>query len=174
MEMRKPLRPKVKRNSPAPTPPPPPGEEYLRFTCPCGASLKIPEWRLDGHGVCPRCKRRLLLTGKAGRDGASVVKPLVLEGDRNGQTFMIEDQYRIEDHFKEIPQAQEKIAFHCPCGFKLHARPSMVDKRGKCPECGARLLLVGKRNARTQMLEIHPLVVEEASSGDTQLVEPSS
>jgi hypothetical protein len=166
--MRKPTRPRAK---PAKAPPPPPPDEYVRFACPCGAALKIPAWRMDGHGLCPRCKRRLLLAGKADSKGNSVVKPLLLEGDRNGQTFMIEDQFRIEDHFKEIPEPQDKIAFHCPCGFKLHARPILVDKRGKCPTCGSRLLLVGKKNPRTQKLEIHPLVVDEAPSGDTQLFE---
>lgn len=165
--MRKPLKHRPKLTKPAAPPPAPPSDDYLRFVCPCGAALKIPAWRVDQHGLCPKCKRRLLLTAQ----GSSSVKPIPLDGDRNGSTFMIEDQYRIEDHFKEIPQAQDKIGFHCPCGFKLHARPSLVDKRGKCPECGARLLLVGKRNARTQLLEIHPLVVDEASSGDTQLVE---
>jgi hypothetical protein len=167
--MKKPARPKPK--APKPAAPPPPDDDYIRFACPCGAALKIPAWRVDGHGLCPKCKRRLLLTGKAGTQGKSFVNPLLLEGDKTGQTFMIEDQFRIEDHFKEIPETQEKIAFHCPCGFKLHARPSMVDKRGKCPQCGSRLLLVGKKNARTQLLEIHPLVVDEASSGDTQLFE---
>lgn len=165
--MRKPVKPKARAAKPAAPPP----DEYIRFTCPCGAALKIPEWRLDGHGVCPRCKRRLLLSGKETPKGGSQVRPLVLEGDRNGQTFVIEPQYRIEDHFKEIPDAQDKIAFHCPCGFKLHARLAMVDKRGKCARCGARLLLVGKKNARSGLLEIHPLVVDEAPSGDTTLFE---
>lgn len=166
--MRKPVKSKLRAAKPAPAPP---ADEYIRFACPCGAALKIPEWRLDGHGVCPKCKRRLLLSGKETRKGGAQVSPLVLEGDRSGQTFMIEPQYRIEDHFKEIPDAQDKIAFHCPCGFKLHARLSMVDKRGKCPDCGARLLLVGKKNARSGMMEIHPLVVDEAPSGDTRLVD---
>lgn len=174
--MRKPLRPKRPAPKPAAPPPPPPqaaDPDYLRFTCPCGAALKIPAWRVDGHGVCPRCKRRLLLTGRSDTTGKSTVNPLLLGGEeeKSGQTFMIEDQFRIEDHFREIPDPQEKIAFHCPCGFKLHARPAMVDKRGKCPQCSARLLLVGKKNPRTQLLEIHPLVVDEAPSGDTQVFE---
>jgi DNA-directed RNA polymerase subunit RPC12/RpoP len=109
----------------------------------------------------------------SGGPGKSAVNPLLLaqEDDKSGQPFMIEDQFRIEDHFREITDPQEKIAFHCPCGFKLHARPTMVDKRGKCPQCSARLLLVGKKNPRSQLLEIHPLVVDEAPSGDTQLFE---
>ena len=166
--MRKPAKSKPKAARPST---PPPADEYVRFVCPCGAALKIPAWRLDGHGVCPRCKRRLLLSGKESARGGTQVSPLVLEGDRNGQTFMIEPQYRIEDHFKEIPDAQDKIAFHCPCGFKLHARLSVVDKRGKCPQCGARLLLVGKKNPRSGLMEIHPLVVDEEPSGDTRVVD---
>ena len=175
--MRKPLRPRRRAPNPAPSAappaPPPPQDDYLRFACPCGAALKIPAWRVDGHGLCPRCKRRLLLTGVSGGPGKSAVNPLLLaqEDDKSGQPFMIEDQFRIEDHFREITDPQEKIAFHCPCGFKLHARPTMVDKRGKCPQCSARLLLVGKKNPRSQLLEIHPLVVDEAPSGDTQLFE---
>ena len=170
--MKRHARPRPKAAKPPPPPTSPPSDpDYIRFTCLCGAALKIPAWRVDGHGVCPKCKRRLLLTGKAGTQGGSYVHPLLLEGEKSGQTFMIEDQYRIEDHFREIPETQEKIGFHCPCGFRLHARPSMVDKRGKCPQCGARLLLVGKKNPRTELLEIHPLVVDEAPSGDTQLFE---
>lgn len=167
--MKKPLRPRSK-SKPAPPPPEPP-DEYIRFTCSCGAALKIPAWRLDGHGLCPRCKRRLLLSGKVDESGKGFVHPLVLEGDRNGQTFMIEDQFRIEDHFKEIQDPQDKIAFTCPCGFKMHARLNLVDKRGKCPRCSARLLLVGKRNPRTDQMEIHPLVLDTERSGDTQVVE---
>ena len=165
--------PRSRRTPAKPAAPAPPQDDYIRFTCPCGAALKIPAWRVDGHGLCPRCKRRLLLTGKAETPAKSYVHPLLLGGDetKSGQTIMIEDQFRIEDHFKEIPEPQDKIGFHCPCGFKLHARPAMVDKRGKCPQCGARLLLVGKKNPRNQLLEIHPLVVDEAPSGDTQLFE---
>jgi DNA-directed RNA polymerase subunit RPC12/RpoP len=138
----------------------------VRFSCPCGAQLKIPAWQVDGHGICPRCRRRLLLTGKADARGQVQIHPLVLgEHEKSGRTFMI------EDHFREMPEAQDKIAFHCPCGRKLFARPAMLDRRGKCPECNARLLLVGKTNARTQKLEIHPLVLDEAGTGDTMVIE---
>jgi hypothetical protein len=79
--------------------------------------------------------------------------------------------YRIEDHFREIaPPAQDKISFRCPCGRKLVARPSMADKRGKCPWCNARLLLVGKVNPKTRLLEIHPLTIDTASTGDTMVI----
>jgi DNA-directed RNA polymerase subunit RPC12/RpoP len=127
----------------------------------------VPAWRVDSHGLCPKCKRRLLLVGKTDRSGQIAIQPMVLDNDAkaSGQTFLI------EDHFKELPDLPDKIGFHCPCGFKLFARPGMLDKRGKCPHCGARLLLVGKQNPRTHQLEIHPLVVEEAPSGDTQMFE---
>lgn len=147
-------------------PAPPPPAEPLRFKCPCGAALKIPASQVDGHGACSRCRRRLLLAGKTGPDGRIVIHPLVLgEAQKSGRTFLI------EDHFRELAGPQEKIAFHCPCGRKLFARPSMIEKRGKCPECGARLLLVGKTHPRTRKLEIHPLIVEEASSGDTMMID---
>jgi len=152
---------------------PPATPDVFRFTCSCGAALKIPAWRVDGHGVCPRCRRRLLLTGKHDPSGRTRVHPLVLgETDKSGQTFLIEDPFKIEDHFKEIEAPQEKIPFSCPCGRKLVARPSLLDKRGKCPECGARLLLVGKTNPRTRRLEIHPLVLDDATgTGDTMVIE---
>jgi DNA-directed RNA polymerase subunit RPC12/RpoP len=67
----------------------------------------------------------------------------------------------------EIP---EKLPFKCPCGRRLVSRPAMVDKRGKCPHCQARLLLVGKVNPKTRKLEIHPLVVESPRSGDTMVL----
>src|SRR5205814_5404245 len=78
--------------------------------------------------------------------------------------------YRIEDHFQEMPEVPAKLAFKCPCGRRLVARPNNVDKRGKCPWCQARLLLVGKVNPRTKKLEIHPLVVESPRSGDTMVI----
>jgi DNA-directed RNA polymerase subunit RPC12/RpoP len=162
-------RPKPKTRRAAAAPPPP---DVIRFVCTCGAQLKIPAWRVDGHGVCPRCRRRLHLTGKQDPSGRTVVHPLVLgDAEKSGQTFLIDDQFRIEDHFKEIPEAVDKIPFACPCGRKLVARPHLLDKRGKCPECGARLLLVGKTNPRTQRLEIHPLVLDEAGTGDTMTIE---
>ncbi len=156
--MRKPARPR--------TPPPAAPEEFVRFACPCGAPLKIPAWQVDGHGICPRCRRRLQLTGKADRSGTVRIHPLALgDQDKSGRTFLI------EDHFREVAEAPDKIGFHCPCGRKLFARPNLVDRRGKCPECGARLLLVGKTHPRTGKVEIHPLVVDEAGSGDTVLIE---
>jgi DNA-directed RNA polymerase subunit RPC12/RpoP len=79
--------------------------------------------------------------------------------------------YRIEDHFQEIAPSQAKISFKCPCGRKLVAKPAMADKRGKCPWCQARLLLVGKVNPRTRLLEIHPIVLEAQRSGDTMMIE---
>jgi DNA-directed RNA polymerase subunit RPC12/RpoP len=165
--MKKPPQRPTKPASPAPP------QDVVRFACACGAALRIPAWRVDGRGVCPKCRRRILLAGKAGPSGATVVHPLVLgQEDPSGRTFLIDDAYRIEDHFREIPEAQDKIAFFCPCGFKLHARPAQIDKRGKCPECGARLLLVGKTNPRTRKLEIHPLVIDDATgTGDTQTFE---
>jgi predicted nucleic-acid-binding Zn-ribbon protein len=172
--MRRPSRPRLRPKAKAQPPPEQPADEYIRFTCSCGAALKIPAWRVDGHGKCPKCKRRLLLSGKIDAKGKGFILPLVLESaDRSGQTFMIEPQYRIEDHFKEIEEPQDKIPFTCICSFRMNARPNMVDKRGKCPKCGARLLLVGKKNPRTHRLEIHPLVLEEDEkrSGDTQIVE---
>jgi DNA-directed RNA polymerase subunit RPC12/RpoP len=79
--------------------------------------------------------------------------------------------YRIEDHFREITAPpQDKVSFRCPCGRKLVARPSMADKRGKCPWCNARLLLVGKVNPKTRLLEIHPLAIDTASTGDTMVI----
>ncbi len=79
--------------------------------------------------------------------------------------------YRIEDHFQELAPIQDKISFKCPCGRKLVARPAMADKRGKCPWCNARLMLVGKVNPRTRLLEIHPLTLETQRSGDTMMIE---
>src|SRR5436190_19970075 len=102
--MKKQGRPKPKPKSKAATVPRDSDDDRIRFTCPCGAALKIPAWRLDGHGVCPRCKRRLLLAGKSDEKGQGFVRPLLLEGEKNGQTFVIEDQFRIEDHSKEIPE----------------------------------------------------------------------
>jgi DNA-directed RNA polymerase subunit RPC12/RpoP len=146
---------------------PPPVPELLRFKCPCGAALKIPASQVDGHGRCSRCRRRLLLSGKTGTGGKLVIHPLVLDDSKrsSGRTFLI------EDHFKEVPAPQDKVGFRCPCGRQLFARPDMVDKRGKCPECGARLLLVGKTHPRTRKLEFHPLILEEASSGDTMMID---
>ncbi len=150
-----------------PAPPAAPPPEVVRFKCPCGAALKIHPSQVDGHGVCSKCRRRLLLAGKAGPGGRVDVHPLVLDETRksSGRTFFI------DDHFRELPEPQDKIGFHCPCGRKLFARPATLDKRGKCPECGARLLLVGKTHPRTKRLEIHPLILEEASSGDTMMID---
>jgi hypothetical protein len=185
--------------------------EKVRFTCPCGAGLRVPVSRVNGHGRCPVCVQRLLLTGAKDRQGRWHLEASYLgDSDASGQTFIIEGppppsvrkaivvkpatskmsiktsvtttgtkvvtktasgkSYRIEDHFQEIADVPEKMAFKCPCGRRLVARPSNVDKRGKCPWCQARLLLVGKVNPRTKKLEIHPLVVESPPSGDTMVI----
>jgi len=187
-----------------------PTGEKVRFVCPCGAGLRVPVSRVNGHGRCPVCVQRLLLTGAKDRQGRWHLEASYLgDSDSSGQTFIIEGppppsvrkaivvkpatkvpirtsvtttgtkvttktasgkSYRIEDHFQEIAEIPEKMAFKCPCGRRLVARPSNVDKRGKCPWCQARLLLVGKVNPRTKRLEIHPLVVESPPSGDTMVI----
>lgn len=185
-------------------PPPPAGGEKVRFVCPCGAGLRVPVTRVNGHGRCPVCVQRLLLTGKKDKQGRWHLEAVYLgDTDSSGSTFIIEGpppptvrkaivvkpptqkmtvktaatkavagkSYRIEDHFQEIAEIPEKLPFKCPCGRRLVARPSNVDKRGKCPWCQARLLLVGKVNPRTRKLEIHPLVVESPRSGDTMVIQ---
>jgi hypothetical protein len=198
--------------------PPPAQVEKVRFTCPCGAGLRVPVSRINGHGRCPVCVQRLLLTGTKDRQGRWHLEAVYL-GDEasSGSTFIIEgpppptvrkaivvkapaktttrtgvarpapavtrpvtktpaakapasSSYRIEDHFREISEIPAKLPFKCPCGRRLVARPQNVDKRGKCPHCQARLLLVGKVNPRTSKLEIHPLVVEAPQSGDTVVI----
>lgn len=187
-------------------PPPPPAGEKVRFTCPCGAALRVPVARVNGHGRCPVCVQRLLLTGTKDRQGRWHLEAVYLGNtDSSGSTFIIEGpppptvkkpivvkapptktppktvktaamkppatgSYRIEDHFQEMAEVPEKLPFKCPCGRRLVSRPAMVDKRGKCPYCQARLLLVGKVNPRTRKLEIHPLVVESPRSGDTMVL----
>jgi len=184
---------------------PAPASEKVRFTCPCGAALRVPVSRVNGHGRCPVCVQRLLLTGTKDRQGRWHLEAIYLGNtDSSGSTFIIEgpppptvrkpivvktapvkavtktvkpapktaaSSYRIEDHFQEMPEVPEKLSFKCPCGRKLVSRPNMVDKRGKCPYCQARLLLVGKVNPRTRKLEIHPLVVESPRSGDTMVID---
>ena len=193
--------------------PPATATEKVRFVCPCGAGLRVPVTRVNGHGRCPVCVQRLLLTGKKDRQGRWHLEAVYLgDTDSSGQTFIIEGpppptvrkaivvkpasakapaggksapgktvstkaaappgkSYRIEDHFQEIAEIPDKLPFKCPCGRRLVSRPAMVDKRGKCPWCQARLLLVGKVNPRTKKLEIHPLVVEAPRSGDTMVLQ---
>lgn len=190
--------------------PPAPIGEKVRFTCPCGTALRVPVSRVNGHGRCPVCVQRLLLTGTKDRQGRWHLEAIYLgNSDSSGSTFIIEGpppptvrkpivvkappskivkpspakaptkvvpkaatgSYRIEDHFQEVAEVPEKLSFKCPCGRKLVSRPNMVDKRGKCPHCQARLLLVGKVNPRTRKLEIHPLVVESPRSGDTMVID---
>lgn len=147
----------------------------VRFTCPCGAALRVPAERVGGHGICPKCRRRLQL----GKASAKSVRPRELgeEVDHSGKTFLLEEPFRIEDHFKEIaapppPRTSNvRVPFVCPCGRKLATSLSNVDKRARCPHCGARLLLVGKANPRSRKLEIHPLALEVPSSGDTMLLD---
>ena len=134
--------------------------------CPCGAALRIPPASVDKEADCPRCRRRLHLVGKRDERGRLSIHPLVVDDREKIRTR----SFRIEDHFREIPIPQ-KIPFLCPCGRRLVARPAMVDKRGRCPFCGARLLLVGKTDPRTQKVEIHPLTIEAPLSGDTFLLE---
>jgi hypothetical protein len=185
--------------------PAPAAVEKVRFTCPCGAALRVPVARVNGHGRCPVCVQRLLLTGTKDRQGRWHLEAVYLGNtDSSGSTFIIEGpppptvkkpivvkpatkaptkttkapaakapatgNYRIEDHFQEMAEIPEKLPFKCPCGRRLVSRPSMVDKRGKCPYCQARLLLVGKVNPKTRKLEIHPLVVESPRSGDTMVL----
>jgi len=163
---------KTKRFAALPSP-----VEYLRFKCPCGAALRIPKEKAGGHGVCPKCKRRLLLGTRKVAGKVQVAPSALGRKDPSGQTFLIENTYRIEDHFKEIPgpthksAPSAKISFRCPCYKKLAVAPKLVDRRVKCPHCGARLLLVGKTHPRTKALEIHPLVVEAPSTGDTMLLD---
>lgn len=166
--MRRPLR----RSSPPP-PPPPKAPDVVRFSCPCGAALKIPADRVGGHGICPKCKRRLQLGNpkKAGDTRRFRPKELGEKDDHSGKTFILEEPFRIEDHFKEMaPPPVVRLPFRCPCGRKLATSSANVDKKARCPHCGARLLLVGK-TSRAGKLEIHPLALEVPSSGDTMILD---
>jgi DNA-directed RNA polymerase subunit RPC12/RpoP len=152
------------------SPPPAAAPDFVRFKCPCGAALRIPAARAGGHGVCPKCRRRLQLGTKP---GITRVRPRELgaEDPKSGQTFIIDESFRIEDHFKEIAAPLPRIGFRCVCGKRLATSAAHVDKRARCPHCGARLLLVGKTHPRTGTLEIHPLALEVASSGDTMVLD---
>ena len=152
-------------------PPRPAPTSYLRIRCPCGAALRIPVEKAGGHGVCPKCKRRLLL-GVRKIAGRKEVAPSELgRRDPSGETFMMESPYRIEDHFREIPEPPARLSFRCCCTRRLAVPPRLVDKRVRCPHCGARLLLVGKSHPRTHKIEIHPLIVEAPPSGDTMVLD---
>src|SRR5215470_8920783 len=140
--MKRHARPRLKRKAKPGPPPAPPQDDHIRFFCSCGAPLKIAIAQINGHGKCPRCKHRLLLRGKVDSRGKTFVLPFVLEDDKSsGQTFMIEPIYRIEEHFREIKAPPDKLGFDCICGSRIFASSAMVGKRGKCPKCGARLLL---------------------------------
>jgi DNA-directed RNA polymerase subunit RPC12/RpoP len=150
---------------------PTPSDDLLRFRCPCGAALRIPASRAGGHGVCPKCRRRLLLNVRKLAGRREVAPSELGSADPSGNTFLLEAPYRIEDHFREIPDAPAKVSFRCPCSRRLAVPARLVDRRVRCPHCGARLLLVGKSHPRTHKLEIHPLVVEEPPSGDTMVLD---
>ena len=162
-------RPPSRKFSPAPAA----ASDFVRFKCPCGAALRIPAARVGGHGVCPKCRRRLLLGAQTGAKGVTRVRPRELgaEDPKSGQTFIIDEPFRIEDHFKEIAAPLPRIGFRCICGKRLATSVGNIDKRARCPHCGARLLLVGKSHPRTGTLEIHPLALEVASSGDTMVLD---
>jgi DNA-directed RNA polymerase subunit RPC12/RpoP len=131
--------------------------------------LRVGPEAVDSHGICPKCHKRLLLTGKYDEGGKLVIHPLVTdEGKGGGKAFLI------EDHFEEVPDPKEKISFVCPCGRRLAVFRSLVDKRVQCPHCRSRLLLVGKQSPGSRRLEIHPLVEDEGPSGDTIVLREES
>ena len=91
--MRRPSRPRLRPKAKAQPPPEQPADEYIRFTCSCGAALKIPAWRVDGHGKCPKCKRRLLLSGKIDAKGKGFIlifSPKIEEIGLAGEAVWIE------------------------------------------------------------------------------------
>src|SRR6185503_10392979 len=78
---------KTKAVAPAPSA----AGEKVRFTCPCGAGLKVPVSRVNGHGRCPVCVQRLLLTGTKDRQGRWHLEAVYLgDSDASGSTFIIE------------------------------------------------------------------------------------
>src|SRR5215831_14875771 len=71
--------------------PQPAAGERVRFTCPCGAGLRVPVTRVNGHGRCPVCVQRLLLTGSKDRQGRWHLEAVYLgDSDSSGSTFIIE------------------------------------------------------------------------------------
>src|SRR6187455_3351684 len=70
---------------------PAPATEKVRFTCPCGTALRVPVTRVNGHGRCPVCVQRLLLTGTKDRQGRWHLEAVYLgDSDASGSTFIIE------------------------------------------------------------------------------------
>ena len=104
---------------------------------------------MGGHGACPKCRRRLLLGTKKVAGRVQVAPSALGRKDPSGQTFLIENTYRIEDHFREIPSAHAaKISFRCPCYKKLAVPPKLVDRRV------VKRIMDGKRMSANDLLSI--------------------
>src|SRR5688500_3797546 len=104
------MRRPTPRSRPAPAPAP---ADLIRFSCPCGAALKIPVDRVGGHGICPKCRRRLQLGSRAKSGDTRKIRPRELgeKDDHSGKTFILEEPFRIEDHFKEIAAPPARLPF---------------------------------------------------------------
>lgn len=87
-----------------------PSEESIRFTCPCGKSIKVPAKYAGKTGVCPGCKSKVEIPEEPATEAA----PMPLQPTRPEQQF---------------------IRLRCQCGQTIKVAGEHAGKIGRCPKC---------------------------------------
>ena len=150
---------------PAPPPPKPAIPMFFQqVRCACSQILRLSSSHEGKRGSCPTCLRKFVITitGDAAQGTLKIAPVYVSSSVKTGQTFLAETSQE-----EDVP---EQLPVTCTCGRTIPAKRSMYDKRVRCPSCGARLLLTLKRDT-ARRYSIHPLILDDAPSGDTVLAE---
>jgi hypothetical protein len=171
---------KAEERSRAPAPPPPPAAPKLHeMACLCGQLLRIREEDDEKRCTCPACRRKFEISFYD--DPATkkkTLQPMYLDdGSVSGDTFTAETpsggppekRGALDEAFGPPPPAS--LPFRCPCGRKLIARKEAYDKRVRCPDCGARMLVTLVYDPQKKAHSIQALRVTDAPTGDTWTAE---
>lgn len=175
-EIRKNLREALQRvRGEAPVPPSPPAAP-VEFACLCGQLLRMAPSSGEKRCACPSCGRKFLLTFAPDKaSGRMLACPIYIDDTAvTGETLIPEApgsrpsaKGGLDDAL--FPAPPPALAGACPaCSRKMKVVKAFYDKRARCPDCQARMLLTLVYDPVTRTHSIEALRVSDAPTGDTQ------
>jgi hypothetical protein len=148
-----------------------PAPEIFEIACLCGQLLRLRGGHAGKRCSCPACFRKFTVTFAEDR-GRKVPVPLYLNDSvTTGDTFLADAGS--DPHVPALPEVEEpplpdQLPFACPgCRKKMLVRRAVYDKRVRCPDCSARLLLTVVWSPSTRSHVVQPVRLSDPPSGDT-------
>ncbi len=170
---------------PAPAPAPAAaGPAVWRMRCLCGVFLEVPAASDGRQNSCETCHRAFKVTLTqdvvGGRQGMSLVflsgpSAPGRENESSGTTAYLIAQPdgapAANPHRLLLePEPPDEAQLRCDCGSLLVVPKALYDQRTKCPDCGARRLVIMIFDLEADGFTLQWFGLDDASSGTTQIL----